>query len=163
VTGASGISPGPGVVDLLVLGLRLELGEERIDVTGVEPHPIEGFLSLELLEDLGQGPLVPLRQLAGAVERDAQGRGLDLGDVEQHHVALGPPQALHGQQAPVAADDPARGPVDDQRLRLAEALEGGDDRLHVLLSVGAGVRRVEVERVDRDSPDGEPVGVVLGR
>ena len=60
-------------------------------------------------------------------------------------------------QSAVPADDPAGCRLDDQRFRLAEPPETGLNRTEVLVGVGTRVRRIDVQRVERNPLDTERV------
>ena len=160
------------LVDLLLLA---QLLHEGVDVVLGVADAVECVLGLELLQQLGQFGLVPLRELVGAVVGDGEGRRSQVVAVEPPDRHLGHAQALGGLQPGVAGDDLARAAGDDGLLP-AEAAQAGRDVGDGVV-VAAGVGRAAEEAVDRDRLDGrgswlvqvelqdgdEPLGVELGR
>ena len=67
-----------GIVELVRLQVRSELGQECIDLPSVKPDPFQGVLGAQLLQDLGQRLVVPLGELSRAVVRDGVGGRLQV-------------------------------------------------------------------------------------
>jgi hypothetical protein len=136
---------------------RPELGDQPVELGFVEADVLQLSLDAQLLQDLGQGGQVPGRQLRRPVERDAQGRRLEVVDVELDHVAVRPSEPSHGDEPTVAADHPAGALLDNEGLGLAETAQAGLDGVQVLVPVLPGVRGVLVDRLQGDSGDRERV------
>jgi hypothetical protein len=118
-------------------GLVGQLVEQGVDVLAGEADAIEGVLGAELLEDLGQGAVIPLSERRRPVQRDPESRGVGALDVQLDHVGLGPAEGLHRREAPVAGDHATRPGLHDQRLGLAEAAQRRRDRVEVPLCQGS--------------------------
>ena len=137
----------------LLLGaqVRLDLGQQGVDVLRRVPDRVERVLGPQLVEESRQGGLVPLGELVGAVVRDAKGRGLQVRALEADHGDLGHPQIPGRLQPRVPRHDLAGG-LGDDGLLPAEPPQGrrdvGDGGV-----VLAGIRGVLKQAVEGDPLD----------
>jgi hypothetical protein len=152
--------PGRAVLDdpVQVLPGRDDLVEQGADLLLAEADAVERVGLLQGLQQLPEGRQVERGQVPRAVERDPERRRLQVVDLELDNVALRPAERLHGLEAPVAPDHAPGRLLDDERVNLPEAREGGADRIQAALVVRPGVGRVRGERRERDAADGQVGG-----
>ena len=104
-------------------------------------------------EEPRQGLIVPFGQFGRPVQCDAEGRRLEVIDVEENDVGLGPAELPHGCHAAIAADDPIRGTLDDQGLGLPESGKARLDGGQIGVVVGPSVGRVLMQLVESHARD----------
>ena len=131
----------------------LQLVEQRVQILRRVADAFERVLGLELLEDARQALGIPVGQFGGAVERDAERRRIDAFDGQLDHVALGPPEGLHGFESSMPRNHAARSGLYDERLGLTEASQAGLDGLQVRSTVLTDVAGVGVQAIEGDTND----------
>ena len=123
--------------------------DHRIELVVLESED-PGEVVVKRVDQGAEDLAIPLGEFRGPVVGDPEGSRLGRVEVGPHDCDLLPSQASSRLERSVAGDDDSSR-VEDDRLLLAERLEGVDDRLEVPLAMLPGVRGIRRRLVDRDN------------
>jgi hypothetical protein len=137
---------------VILLGHVIERGDPQIDLGHLEAGHLEAEIESEereVLELLGQQPVVPGGDLGQPVVGDRKGASLGRGQVietERRYLAAA---ELAASEQPAVTGDHVELGIDEHRDVKAEGLDAVGDLPDLLLAVEPRVRGVGFELVDR--------------